>query len=120
MNTEGLRHAYECIGRVRREFRGMAADVLRRHGAAVERNAAPLTPVDMGFLRRATKYDVTETSDGITLTIANRMAYARYQHETEGLRHKVGGPHFIRDPLRAEIPEIKRDISSRIEEMLIE
>ena len=73
-----------------------------------------MTPVDKGFLRRATASDVSSSQESVTLTIANRMVYARYQHETEGLHHKVGGPHFIRDPFRDEIPEIKRDITAMV------
>lgn len=54
VDTDGLRHAYEKIGEVKRVFRPMAYKIMRKHGAIIERNAAIITPVDKGFLRRAT------------------------------------------------------------------
>ena len=114
VDTDGLRHAYEKIGDLRAKFLPQTEALLRKHGAIIERNAAPLTPVDKGFLRRASTSDVSSEQGSVTLTLANRMVYASYQHEREDLHHKVGGPHFIRDPFRDEIPVIRRDITAMV------
>ena len=85
--------------------------ILRQHGAKIEAKAAVLTPVDMGFLRRANTSRVASDMDAVTLTIENRMIYARYQHDYP---HHHTQPqtrdHFIEMPFEAELPAIIADI----------
>lgn len=87
------------------------SQILRQHGAKIEAKAAVLTPVDMGFLRRANTSRVVSDMDAVTLTIENRMIYARYQHDYP---HHHTQPqtrdHFIELPFEAEIPAIIADI----------
>ena len=102
--------------RIRRFYEhrdGRVAKILREHGSKIEANAVVLTPVDMGFLRAANTSKVEPSVDAVTLTIENRMIYARYQHDYP---HNHTQPqvrdHFIELPFEAEIPAIIADITS--------
>lgn len=85
--------------------------ILARHGARIEAKAAVLTPVDTGFMRRANEYQVDIDEKAATLTIANRMNYAIWQHDYPH-HHKQpqARDHFISIPFEAEIPAIVTDI----------
>jgi len=105
--------ARERIRRFYEHRDGRVAQIVRRHGAQIEAKAAVLTPVDKGFLRRANTSKVEPSVDAVTLTIENRMIYARYQHDYP---HRHTQPqvrdHFIEIPFEAEIPAIIADIMS--------
>ena len=109
----------ERIERFQRNRDGRVAKILRRHGAQIEAKAAVLTPVDKGFLRRANTSKVEPSAEAVTLTIENRMIYARYQHDYP---HRHTQPqvrdHFIEIPFEAELPAIIEDITkSDMEEL---
>lgn len=109
----------ERIERFKRNRDGRVAKILRRHGAQIEAKAAVLTPVDKGFLRRANTSKVEPSAEAVTLTIENRMIYARYQHDYP---HNHTQPqvrdHFIEIPFEAELPAIIEDITkSDMEEL---
>lgn len=88
------------------------AQSLMYHGARIERDAKVLTPVDTGALMGADYYKVELATDGVVLTVFNRMVYAHYQHENK-MRHPnkpTATDHFIEIPFKAEIPRIEADI----------
>ena len=85
--------------------------ILYRNGAKIEAKAAVLTPVDKGFLRRANTSRVNTEDDAVTLTIENRMIYARYQHDYPHKHHQPQvRDHFIEIPFEAQIPTIVAEI----------
>lgn len=106
-----LTEASERIARMVRNHNRHTEDILRRHGAQIEAKAAVLTPVDKGFLRRANTSKVKAEATAVSLTIENRMIYARYQHDYP---HRHTQPqardHFISIPFAAELPAIVSDI----------
>lgn len=106
-----LAEAKEAISRMVRNHPEQTWRILARHGATIEAKAAVLTPVDTGALRRATGYEVDAKEDAVSLTIANRMIYAHYQHERV-MRHSQpqARDHFISIPFEAELPLIVDDI----------
>lgn len=110
VDTEALNNAGQRISEFRRGWLESTSQILRKHGAKIERNAAPLTPVDKGFLRRANTSKVEAGAHNVTLTVENRMVYAAYQHYRTDLRHRVGRDHFISIPFGEELDPIKRDI----------
>ena len=111
MTEVTLREASERIARMVRDHNKHTEDILRAHGAKIEAKAAVLTPVDKGFLRRANTSKVSATSSAVSLTIENRMIYARYQHDYP---HRHTQPqardHFIAIPFASELPAIVSDI----------
>lgn len=111
MTEVTLTEASEAIGRMVRNHNLEVRRILQVHGAKIEAKAAVLTPVDTGFLRRANTSKVTATRNAVSLTMENRMIYARYQHD---IPHKHTQPnvsdHFISRPFEAEIPAIIADI----------
>ena len=111
MTEVTLREASERIARMVRDHNKHTEDILRAHGAKIEAKAAVLTPVDKGFLRRANTSKVSATPSAVSLTIENRMIYARYQHDYP---HRHTQPqardHFISIPFEAELPLIVDDI----------
>ena len=119
MTEVTITEASERIARMVRNHNANTEQILRRHGAQIEAKAAVLTPVDKGFLRRANTYKVEPSVDAVTLTIENRMIYARYQHDYP---HNHTQPqvcdHFIEIPFEAELPAIIEDITkSDMEEL---
>ena len=113
MTEVTITEASEAIARMVRNHNRNTEQILRRHGAIIEAKAAVLTPVDMGFLRRANTSHVDATSTAVMLTMENRMIYARYQHDYP---HNHTQPqtrdHFISLPFEAELPAIIADIMS--------
>ena len=109
----------ERIERFQRNRDGRVAKILRRHGAQIEAKAAVLTPVDKGFLRRANTSKVEPSAEAVTLTIENRMIYARYQHDyPHNHTQPQARDHFIEIPFEAELPAIIEDITkSDMEEL---
>ena len=102
--AQRLRNVYE-------HHTSEVAQILRRHGAQIEAKAAVITPVDKGFLRRANTSKVQGTNEGVTLTIENRMIYARYQHDyPHNHTQPMATDHFIEIPFKAELPAIVADI----------
>ena len=107
--------ASEAISRLLRDRPEHLWRILARHGAKIEAKAAVLTPVDTGMLRRANEFYVSRIEgygqDEVSLTIANRMIYAHYQHENV-MRHNQpkARDHFISIPFEAEVPGIIDDI----------
>ena len=108
-----LKEAAERMRRLRENHASKTKQILLNHGAKIEAKAAVLTPVDMGFLRRANTSHVDATSTAVMLTMENRMIYARYQHDYP---HRHTQPqvrdHFISLPFEAELPAIVSDIIS--------
>ena len=111
MTEVTLVQAAEAIAKMVREHNNWVKQILVKHGAQIEAKAAVLTPVDKGFLRRANTYKVKATDTSVSLTIENRMIYARYQHDYP---HRHTQPqardHFISIPFEAELPMIVDDI----------
>ena len=110
-----LDRARESIERMVRNHSENTARILAKHGAIIEAKAAVLTPVDTGALRRANEYHVTQMDayghNEVSLTIANRMIYAHYQHENVMKHHQPKArDHFISIPFEAEVPGIIDDI----------
>ena len=109
-----LKDAQAKIARFVRERRPRLLDVMRRHGAQIEVKAAAITPVDKGFLRRANTNKVKATDTAVSLTIENRMIYARYQHDyPHNHTQPMATDHFISIPFEAELPLIVDDIIGR-------
>ena len=107
--------ASEAISRLLRDRPERIERLLAKHGAIIEAKAAVLTPVDTGMLRRANEYYVSRMEaygqDEVSLTIANRMIYAHYQHENVMKHHQPKArDHFISIPFEAEVPGIIDDI----------
>lgn len=111
MTEVTLREASEAIAKMVREHNNWVKQILVKHGAHIEAKAAVLTPVDKGFLRRANTYKVKAEDSAVSMTIENRMIYARYQHDYP---HRHTQPqardHFISIPFEAELPLIVDDI----------
>lgn len=111
IDSDRLAQAAEAIQRMVRNHPGTVEHIMMRHGARIEAKAASITPVDKGFLRRATAYKVAGAPGYVQLTIENRMPYAVYQHDYP---HRHSQPqardHFISIPFAAEIPLLVRDI----------
>ena len=109
----GIPEARERLQRMAREHGDRVAQILRRHGVAIETKAAAITPVDTGFLRRANAYKVERDGGAEILTVENRMSYAVWQHNYP---HNHTQPnardHFIALPFGAELPMIVSDIIS--------
>ena len=103
--------ASRAIEKLLRERPERLSRILANHGARIEAKAAVLTPVDTGMLRRANEYHIKEDQDEVTLTIANRMVYAHYQHENV-LHHTQpkARDHFISIPFEDELPAIIDEI----------
>lgn len=103
--------AAEAIARMVREHNNWVNQILVKHGARIEAKAAVLTPVDKGFLRRANTYKVKAEGTAVSLTIENRMIYARYQHDYPHHHFQPQArDHFIAIPFAAELPLIVDDI----------
>ena len=111
MTEVTLTEAADAIAKMVREHNGWVRQILVKHGARIEAKAATLTPVDKGFLRRANTNKVKAEASAVSLTIENRMIYARYQHDYP---HNHSQPmvtdHFISIPFEAELPMIVDDI----------
>jgi len=111
ISSDQLGKAAEAIQRMVRDHPQTVENLMMRHGARIEAKAASITPVDKGFLRRATAYKVESAPGYVRLTIENRMPYAVYQHDYP---HRHSQPqardHFISIPFAAEIPLLVRDI----------
>ena len=114
-----MEQAAEAIGRMAREHPRHTAAILRRSGARIVTKAAVLTPVDTGYLLSQNGYDVAVGSDGVTLTVHNRLPYAVYQHDKPHRHPKAGArDHFLSIPFAAQLPAIVRDIvAADIEEV---
>ena len=93
--------------------------ILARHGARIETKAAPLTPVDKGFLRRANQFHTQRGAGTVTLTVENRMVYAHYQHENV-LKHRQpqARDHFLSIPFEQELPAIMAELRTTFMEAL--
>lgn len=111
MSEISPKEAAETIARMLNNHPEHLWRILARHGARIEAKAAVLTPVDTGFMRRANEYQVDIDEKAATLTIANRMHYAIWQHDYPH-HHKQpqARDHFISIPFEAEIPAIVTDI----------
>ena len=111
ITVDQLGKAAESLRRMAREHPHIVEQYMMRHGAKIEAKAASITPVDKGFLRRATAYKVESAPGYVRLIIENRMPYAVYQHDYP---HRHSQPqardHFISIPFAAEIPMLVRDI----------
>lgn len=107
--------ARESIERMVRNHSENTARILAKHGAQIEAKAAVLTPVDTGALRRANEYHVTQMDayghNEVSLTIANRMIYAHYQHERVLKHHQPKArDHFISIPFEDQLPKMVDEI----------
>lgn len=111
IDAKDLRKLADKIHKAVAERPDRVADIMRKHGGIIEQKAAPLTPVDMGFLRRANNSRIREYRGTITLTLENRMVYAPYQHY-KVLNHTQPNArdHFISLPFYAELPAMCDDI----------
>ena len=111
ITVDQLGKAAESLRRMAREHPHTVEHYMMRHGARIEAKAASITPVDRGFLRRATAYRVDGFYGVTRLTVENRLSYAVYQHDYP---HRHSQPqardHFISIPFAAEIPLLVRDI----------
>lgn len=111
ISSDQLGKAAEAIQRMLQDRPEHLWKILARHGARIEAKAAFITPVDKGFLRRATAYKVESAPGYVRLIIENRMPYAVYQHDYP---HHHSQPqardHFISIPFAAEIPLLVKDI----------
>lgn len=111
ITVDQLGKAAESLRRMAREHPHIVEQYMMRHGARIEAKAASITPVDKGFLRRATAYKVESAPGYVRLIVENRMPYAVYQHDYP---HRHSQPqardHFISIPFAAEIPLLVRDI----------
>ena len=110
-----LDRARESIERMVRNHSENTARILAKHGAQIEAKAAVLTPVDTGALRRANEYHVTQMDayghNEVSLTIANRMIYAHYQHERVLKHHQPKArDHFISIPFEDQLPKMVDEI----------
>ena len=112
MTTPG--EAAEQLAEWRLQRQGKVDGILYKNGLRIVTKAAPLTPVDKGFLRRANSAEVEITDDRtITLSIVNRMVYAPYQHNKPH-NHPAAGTrdHFIEIPFSAQIETIVAEIAA--------
>ena len=111
MTEVTLTQASEAIATMVREHNNQVRQILVKHGAQIEAKAAVLTPVDKGFLRRANTNKVKVEANAVSLTIENRMIYARYQHDyPHNHTQPMATDHFIEIPFKAELPAIVADI----------
>ena len=111
MTEVTLTEAAEAIGRMVREHNNWVRQIRVKHGAKIEAKAAVITPVDKGFLRRANTSKVRAEATAVSLTIENRMIYARYQHDyPHNHTQPMATDHFISIPFEAELPMIVDDI----------
>lgn len=114
MTEVTLTEAADRIAKMVRDHNGWVEQILVKHGARIEAKAAVITPVDKGFLRRANNYKVKATPTAVSLTIENRMIYARYQHDyPHNHTQPMATDHFIEIPFKAELPMIVDDIIGR-------
>ena len=111
MTEVTLTEAAERIAKMVRDHNNWVTQILVKHGAKIEAKAAVITPVDKGFLRRANTHKVKATPSAVSLTIENRMIYARYQHDyPHNHTQPMATDHFIEIPFKAELPMIVDDI----------
>lgn len=104
--------ARESIERMVRNHPESVAKILATHGGKIRVRAAVLTPVDTGELMARTRFYVDTIPGEVSLTVANDMVYAHYQHENK-LNHPnkpTARDHFISIPFEKEIPAIIDDI----------
>lgn len=111
LDIKDLAALADRLGRCRANHPGNVTEIMRRHGATIERKAITITPVDTGFLRKANTYRVESSPGRQSLTVENRMEYAVYQHNKP---HRHSQPnvrdHFISIPFFAQIPFLVEDI----------
>jgi len=105
----------EILRRMGSRLMDNGEQILDRNGAAIERDAKVLTPVDTGMLRFSINYSILRTDRTLKLKLSSPMKYAAVQHENFKFYHIVGQAKFIEIPFVRQVRKIKMEIVNLID-----
>lgn len=116
-SIEQMRIVADRLGSLSDEIPQAMGQILRGHGARIERDAKILAPVDRGFLMNSIRYTVNVSGNKAGLIVGTPMEYAAVQHEKPMHHPKPGArDHFIKIPFDKRIIRIVAEIKHAIKE----
>ncbi len=106
-----LKNLAKEIGKIKKgAVKGLARALI-----VVAAAAAPLTPVDKGFLRASQFKRIIPQGDTFIGTIGYTVKYAFFVHENLEVAHPIGQAKFLSEALRIKQQRIIAEIKGEIE-----